>query len=83
MAQKRLSHRLARLAGRDADSPAESSKAWRLQWYGGHAAELAQHQIDVRRPRAESRIFAPKLEESARRFWRDWINAGFRLTAAP
>lgn len=53
------------------------------QWYVGHAAELAQHQIDVRALRAESRIFAPKLEESARRFWRDWINAGFRLTAAP
>lgn len=53
------------------------------RWYVGHAAELAQHRIDVRKLRFESRVFAPKLEDSARRFWRVWIEAGFRLAAAP
>ncbi len=52
------------------------------RWYVGHAAEFAQHHIDVRRLRSESRSFAPKLEDSAKRFWRDWIKAGFRLTPA-
>lgn len=51
------------------------------RWYVGHAAELALHHIDVRKLRSESLTFAPKLEQSARRFWRDWIDAGFRLNS--
>lgn len=53
------------------------------RWYVGHAAELAQRHIDICALRAESRRFAPRLEESARQFWRDWIEAGFQLTAGP
>lgn len=53
------------------------------RWYVGHAGELAHHCIDVTKLRSESRTVAPKLEETARRFWRDWIAANFRLAAAP
>jgi GMP synthase (glutamine-hydrolysing) len=47
------------------------------RWYVGHACELSQAKIDVRRLREESRAFAPKLENSARQFWRQWLQHAF------
>lgn len=47
------------------------------RWYVGHACELSQAKIDVRRLREESRAFAPGLENGARLFWRQWLRHAF------
>ena len=43
------------------------------RWYVGHASELAQAGICVRRLREESRTFGPELETTARQVWRQWL----------
>jgi len=44
------------------------------RWYVGHACELAHAEISIAQLRRDSGIFAPKLEVSAQRFWRGWLN---------
>ena len=50
------------------------------RWYVGHASELAQAGICVRRLREESRTFGPELETAARQVWRQWLDHLFNLT---
>lgn len=45
------------------------------RWYVGHACELAHAEISVAQLREDGRIFAPKLEEAAQRFWQGWLRA--------
>jgi GMP synthase (glutamine-hydrolysing) len=44
------------------------------RWYVGHACELAHADISVAQLREDSRIFAPKLEAAAKRFWQSWLS---------
>jgi GMP synthase (glutamine-hydrolysing) len=44
------------------------------RWYVGHAHELAQAGFPVRRLREETRIFGPKLEAAAGKFWQQWLD---------
>lgn len=44
------------------------------RWYVGHACELAHAGINVAQLREDSRLFAPKLEVAARRFWKAWLD---------
>ena len=44
------------------------------RWYVGHACELAHAEISVAQLRKDSRIFAPKLEAAAQRFWQSWLS---------
>lgn len=53
------------------------------RWYVGHASELAQAGICVRRLREESRTFGPELETAARQVWRQWLDHLFNLTREP
>lgn len=43
------------------------------RWYVGHACELAHAGISVTQLREDSRLFAPRLEVAARRFWQSWL----------
>lgn len=45
------------------------------RWYVGHACELALAKISVTQLREDSRVFAPKLEAAAQRFWQGWLSA--------
>jgi len=53
------------------------------RWYVGHASELAQAGVCVRRLREESRTFGPELETVARQVWRQWLDHLFNLTREP
>jgi GMP synthase (glutamine-hydrolysing) len=53
------------------------------RWYVGHATELAQAGICVRRLREESRTFGPELETAGRQVWRQWLDHLFHLTGKP
>ncbi len=44
------------------------------RWYVGHACELAHAEVSVAQLREDSRIFAPKLEAAAQRFWQNWLS---------
>lgn len=50
------------------------------RWYVGHACELAHAGINVAQLREDSRIFAPKLEATAHRFWGKWLRRNDELT---
>ncbi len=45
------------------------------RWYVGHACELTHAEISVAQLREDSRVYAPRLEAAAQRFWRSWLNA--------
>jgi GMP synthase (glutamine-hydrolysing) len=44
------------------------------RWYVGHACELANAGISVPKLRRESETLAPTLEDTAQRFWGDWLS---------
>jgi GMP synthase (glutamine-hydrolysing) len=44
------------------------------RWYVGHACELAHAEINVAQLRADSSVFAPRLESAAHLFWQRWID---------
>jgi len=44
------------------------------RWYVGHACELADAGLDIRRLREEGRDFAPALETASKAIWRNWIS---------
>jgi GMP synthase-like glutamine amidotransferase len=50
------------------------------RWYVGHASELGQAGICVRRLREESRTFGPELEIAAKQVWQQWLDQLFGLT---
>ena len=50
------------------------------RWYVGHASELAQAGIRVRRLREDSCVFGPELETAASRLWRQWLDHVFDPT---
>lgn len=43
-------------------------------WYVGHAAELHQAGISIRKLRADSEIHALRLEKAANQFWNLWLD---------
>jgi GMP synthase (glutamine-hydrolysing) len=44
------------------------------RWYVGHGGELKGVGIGVQQLRKESESYAPRLQESASRFWRRWLS---------
>ena len=50
------------------------------RWYVGHASELAQAGISVRKLREESCTFGPRLEAAASKFWLRWLDHVFDLS---
>ena len=44
------------------------------RWYVGHACELGNAKISVPQLRKDGEIFAPALEATAQRFWKEWLS---------
>lgn len=44
------------------------------RWYVGHACELGQKGISVRRLRQDAQLYAPALNQAAAAFWRLWLD---------
>jgi GMP synthase (glutamine-hydrolysing) len=44
------------------------------RWYVGHACELRQKAVPVKRLRAEAQKYAPKLLNAATSFWKLWLD---------
>jgi GMP synthase (glutamine-hydrolysing) len=53
------------------------------RWYVGHANELAQAGVCVRRLREESHAYGPELETAARQVWRQWLDQLFNPVREP
>lgn len=45
------------------------------RWYVGHACELTHAQIGIAQLREAGRVFAPRLEVAAQRFWQSLLSA--------
>jgi GMP synthase (glutamine-hydrolysing) len=44
------------------------------RWYVGHASELGQRGIEIRKLRAEGLRHTPALEKAATQFWNRWLD---------